>query len=197
MFSNNLAFAAKNPVDPASVKAKLQSRGVGHGVRVTMADNTEAKGLIVSLGDQSFAVKSKGAAQPREIQYAQVIGVHNDKIGTGTKIVIAVVIAGAVVGIVAASRSINSTTVSNLSSDADRRSASSRLTRQPIEPNSDRTASTPWPTHNVWSKTQTSETTSKRRCGTDVSHPQVNYPRRSSEQHEEPAALICTTSGCT
>ena len=47
MFSNNLAFAAKNPVDPASVKAKLQSRGVGHGVRVTMADNTEAKGLIV------------------------------------------------------------------------------------------------------------------------------------------------------
>ena len=102
MFSNNLAFAAKNPVDPASVKAKLQSRGVGHGVRVTMADNTEAKGLIVSLGDQSFAVKSKGAAQPREIQYAQVIGVHNDKIRTGTKIVIAVVIAGAVVGIVAA-----------------------------------------------------------------------------------------------
>ena len=47
-------------------------------------------------------MKSKGAAQPREIQYAQVIGVHNDKIGTGTKIVIAVVIAGAVVGIVAA-----------------------------------------------------------------------------------------------
>jgi hypothetical protein len=102
LLSNNLAFAAKNPADPATMKAKLQARGVGNGVRVTLADNTEAKGLIVSLGDQSFAVKPKGAAQPQEIQYAQVTGVHNDKMGTGTKVVIVVVIAGATIGIIAA-----------------------------------------------------------------------------------------------
>jgi hypothetical protein len=102
LLSNNLAFAAKNPVDPAAMKAKLQARGVGHGVRITLADNTEAKGLIVSLGDQSFAVKPKNAAQPQEIQYAQVTGVHNDKMGTGTKVVIVVVIAGVAVGIIAA-----------------------------------------------------------------------------------------------
>jgi ABC-type phosphate transport system permease subunit len=102
LLSSNLAFAASKPVDPAAMKAKLQARGVGNGVRVTLADNTEAKGLIVSLGDQSFTVKPKGAAPAQEIQYAQVTGVHNNKMGTGTKVVIVVAIAGATVGIIAA-----------------------------------------------------------------------------------------------
>jgi hypothetical protein len=102
LLSNNLAFAAKKPIDPAAMKTKLQERGVGNGVRVTLADNTEAKGLIVSLGDQSFAVKPKGAAQVQEIQYTQVTGVHNNKMGTGTKIAIVAIIAGATIGIIVA-----------------------------------------------------------------------------------------------
>jgi hypothetical protein len=102
LLSNNLAFAAKKPVDPAAMKAKVQARGVGQGVRVTMAGGTETKGVIVSIGDQSFQVKPKGAPQPQEIQYAQVTGVHNDKMGTGTKVIIIVAIVGAVIGIVAA-----------------------------------------------------------------------------------------------
>jgi hypothetical protein len=95
LLSNSFAFAAKKPADPAAMKAKVQARGVGHRVRVTMTDNTETKGVIVNVGEQSFAVMPKGAAQPREIQYAQVTGVHNDEMGTGTKVIIVVAIAGA------------------------------------------------------------------------------------------------------
>lgn len=101
MLGNSIAIAAK-PVDPMAIKAKVQARGVGQGVRVTLADKTETKGVIVNIGDQAFTVKPKGDAQPQEIQYAQVSGVHKDKMGTGTKVLIIVVIAGAAVGIAAA-----------------------------------------------------------------------------------------------
>jgi hypothetical protein len=53
LLSNNLAFAAKKPVDPVAMKAKVQARGVGQGVRVNMAGGTETKGVIVSIGAQS------------------------------------------------------------------------------------------------------------------------------------------------
>jgi hypothetical protein len=101
LLSNNIAFADKKPVDPAAMKARVQAHGVGQGVRITLADNTEAKGLIVSIGEQSFALKAKGADQPRDIQYAQVIGVHNQKLSGKTKAIIVVVIVGAAVGIAA------------------------------------------------------------------------------------------------
>lgn len=102
LLGNDLAFAAKKPIDPAGIKAKVQARGVGQGVRVTLADNTEATGLIVSIGEQSFALKAKKAAQPREIQYAQVTSVQRDKLTTGQKVIVGVVIFGVVVGVAAA-----------------------------------------------------------------------------------------------
>ena len=85
LWMNGLVAAAAKPEDPAAIKARIQARGVGNGVRVTFADNTEAKGAIVSIADQSFTLKAKHDAQPREIQYAQLTGVHNDKMSTGTK----------------------------------------------------------------------------------------------------------------
>ena len=94
LLSNNLAFAAKKPVDPAVIKAKIQARGVGQGVRVTLADQTDVKGTIVAIGDQSFALKLKKANEPREIDYAQITGVHNDRLTRGQKV-------GIVVGVVA------------------------------------------------------------------------------------------------
>jgi len=101
LLSNNLAFAARKPTDPAAMKAKLQARGVGQGVRVVLADNTEAKGTIVTIGEQSFTLKSKKDPQPREIEYTQVTGVHNDKITRGQKVAIGVCVAGAVIAVVA------------------------------------------------------------------------------------------------
>jgi hypothetical protein len=102
LLSGNFAFAAKTPVDPAVMKAKVQARGVGQVVRVTMADKTETKGVIARIGEQSFTVNPKGAAQPQEIQYAQVTGVQNDKMGSGTKAIIIVAIVGAAFGITVA-----------------------------------------------------------------------------------------------
>jgi hypothetical protein len=102
LWLNGLVAAIAKPTDAVAAKSRIQARGVGQGVRVTMADKTEAKGVIVSIGDQAFTVKPKGSAPPQEIQYAQVTGVHNDKMGTGTKVIIVVVIAGAAIGIAAA-----------------------------------------------------------------------------------------------
>ena len=102
MLGNSLAFAVKKPVDPTAIKTKVEARGVGQGVRVTLSDKTEVKGLIVSIGEQSFAVKAKGSQQPEDIQFSQVTGVHNDKMSTGHKIVIVVAIVGVGIGITAA-----------------------------------------------------------------------------------------------
>ncbi len=102
LLSSSFALAANKPADPAAMKAKVQARGAGRGVRVTLTDQTESKGVIVSVGEQSFTIKAKDAAPPREIQYAQLTGVHNDKMGTGTKVIIIVAITVAAVGITAA-----------------------------------------------------------------------------------------------
>ena len=102
LLSNNEAFAAKKPVDPVVIKAKVQGRGVGQGIRVTLADNTDVKGLIVSIGDQSFAIKSKGDDKPRDIQFAQVRSVHNQRLTTGQKVGIGVAVFGAAVVVTAA-----------------------------------------------------------------------------------------------
>jgi len=86
LMGNNLAFAAKKTADPAAMKAKIQARGVGQGVRVTFADKTEAKGLIVAIGDQSFTLKPGKSADVRQIEFAQVTGVHRDHLTRGQKI---------------------------------------------------------------------------------------------------------------
>lgn len=98
---NTLGFAASKPVDVAQVKAKVAARGVGQGVRVTLADKTEQKGMIVSIGDQSFVLQPKGASAQSEVQYAQVTGVHRDKLSTGQKVAIVAGIAGVAIGITA------------------------------------------------------------------------------------------------
>jgi hypothetical protein len=54
------------------------------------------------MSDQSFLLRAKGAGQPREIQYMQITGVHKDKLSTGHKVTIGVVILGAAIGITAA-----------------------------------------------------------------------------------------------
>jgi hypothetical protein len=98
LLSNSLAFAAKRPADPAAMKAKIQARGVGQGVRVTLTDQTEIKGTIVAVRDQSFALKPKKADEPQEIEYAQVTGVHNEQLTRGQKVGIVVgVVAGVIV----------------------------------------------------------------------------------------------------
>jgi hypothetical protein len=98
LLSNSFALASKKPIDPAIMKAKIQARGVGQGVRVTLVDKTDAQGLIVAIGDQSFSLKAKKSADVRQIGFAQITGVHNDHLSRGQKVGITVgIFAGAVV----------------------------------------------------------------------------------------------------
>jgi len=101
--SNSLAFAApKKPADPAVLKAKIQARGVGQGVRVTLTDATDITGMIVSIGDQSFALRPKKKnAGPQEIAYAQLTAVHKDKLSRGQKVAVVVVIVSAGIAVLA------------------------------------------------------------------------------------------------
>jgi len=102
LLSNSLAFASKKPADPAVLKAKIQARGVGQGVRVTLTDATQVTGMIVSIGDQSFALRPKKKnAGPQEIAYAQLTAVHKDKLSRGEKIAAVVIIVSATIAVLA------------------------------------------------------------------------------------------------
>jgi hypothetical protein len=101
LLSNSVAFAAKKPADPAVMKAKIQARGVGQGVRVTLADQTEAKGLIVAIGDQTFTLKPKKSREARQIEFAQITGVHNDHLTRGQKVGITVGVTATAIAIFA------------------------------------------------------------------------------------------------
>lgn len=101
LLTNTSAFATNKPIDAAAMKQKIVEHGVGHGVRVTLADKTEDTGLIVSIGDQDFTLKAKGWAQSRTIEYAQLTGVHRDHLSTGVKVGIGVVVVGGFLGIIA------------------------------------------------------------------------------------------------
>jgi hypothetical protein len=102
LLSSNLAFATKKPVDPAVLKAKIQARGVGQGVRVTLTDATDVTGMIISIGDQSFALRPKKKnAQPQEIAYGQLTAVHKDKLSRGQKVTVVVVIVSASIAVLA------------------------------------------------------------------------------------------------
>jgi hypothetical protein len=103
LLSNTLAFAAKKkPADPAVLKAKIQARGVGQGVRVTLTDATQVTGMIISIGDQSFAIRPKKKdAQPQEIAYAQLTAVQKDKLSRGQKIATTVIIVSAGIAVLA------------------------------------------------------------------------------------------------
>jgi translation initiation factor IF-2 len=99
--TSQLSSASQRPIDPVAVEAKIASRGVGQGVRVTLQDGTEVKGMIVSIGDQDFVVKAKNADLAQTISYAQVTGVHRGRLSTGYKVLIGVGILGVAGGIFA------------------------------------------------------------------------------------------------
>ena len=86
LLNNSMAYAARKPLDASTVKEMIAMCGVDQRVRVTLADKTEAKGLIVSIGDQSFGLTAKGANHPQNIQYSQVTGVHGYGLSRNVKV---------------------------------------------------------------------------------------------------------------
>ena len=96
---NSLAFACDKPTNVAAVKVKVAARGVGQGVRVTLSDQSSATGVVAGIGEQGFTLQSNGDSKPRDIQYAQITGVHKDKLSTGKKVAIVAIIGAAAVAI--------------------------------------------------------------------------------------------------
>ena len=94
MLNSSLGIAQSNPMKPGAAKTKLEERGVGRGIRVTLTDKTEVKGLIVSIGDDSCVLNTKGPDQPRTIAYASIASIHRDKMPTGEKVGISLGVVG-------------------------------------------------------------------------------------------------------
>jgi len=82
LLSCGLVLASRKSPGPAVMKASLQQHGLGNDVRLTLADKTEVRGLIVGIGERSVSVREKHAGRSRELPYAQLIGVHSNRLST-------------------------------------------------------------------------------------------------------------------
>lgn len=82
LLSCSLVLANRKTADPVVMKARLQERGLGHGVRLTLADKTEVRGLIVGIGERTVSVREKNAGRSRDLPYAQLTAVHSDRLST-------------------------------------------------------------------------------------------------------------------
>jgi hypothetical protein len=100
LMGNDIALAAK-PMDAATVKQKVDARGIGKDLKVTEAGGTTITGSIVWIGEESFRLKVKNEPQPTEISFAQVTDVRNQGLSKGAKIGIAAGIVVVVVVVVA------------------------------------------------------------------------------------------------
>lgn len=95
-------YAAKRPLEPAQAKAKLTERGVGHGVRVVLADQSQVNGVISRLGDEDFVILPRNHAEAQTISYTQVAEVHRARFSRGQKVAIGTgIFVGAAVAIFA------------------------------------------------------------------------------------------------
>ena len=99
MLSQSMAFAKKHPDGPA-IREKVAAVGEGHQCRLKLADGTQVKGVIVNIHADNLTLKTKDVDQPRQIDYAQITGVHNAETSdTKTALTIIGVTAGVCAGV--------------------------------------------------------------------------------------------------
>lgn len=87
--SQQAGFAAASTdaiTTPPLVQAQLARRGVGHAVKLIRADGSEIKGRIVSLGESSVDLQSKGASNVSTVPYAEIARVKGPGLSTGAKV---------------------------------------------------------------------------------------------------------------
>lgn len=92
---NTPGFAAQAPLDPATAKARLESRGLGHGVKVILTDRSEVSGTLVRIDEESCQIHPRKAAEPLTVEYAQITSVQKGPMSKGKKIAIGVGVAAA------------------------------------------------------------------------------------------------------
>ena len=89
----------------AKTRTQVQKRGIGEQskVKVLLKDKMEVKGYISKIDADSFQVTDKKNGEVRTISYGEVEKVRGPGLSRGTKIAIAVVVAGALAGGLSAS----------------------------------------------------------------------------------------------
>jgi ribosome maturation factor RimP len=79
--ANDLAaLAADTPARPELVKRQLDQFGMGAKLKVQLADGKKLKGSVVSLGEESFELKTKPGDSVRQIAYNNVNAVKLAKL---------------------------------------------------------------------------------------------------------------------
>ncbi len=63
---------ATTPLDAATVKQKVVSRGVGKDLKVGLGDGRTVSGEIVWIGEEGFQLKAKNEPEPTDVRFAQV-----------------------------------------------------------------------------------------------------------------------------
>jgi len=88
----------------ATAKAEVQRRGIGEKsrVRVKLRDGTEVKGHINKIEENSFEVTDNKSGKTTSIRYDDASEIHRGRMSKTAKILIAVGIVGAWIGIATA-----------------------------------------------------------------------------------------------
>ena len=66
------ALAGDAPAAPEQVKQQIDQYGVGAKLKLQLADGKKLKGSVTFVGDDSFELKTKPSAEPRQIAYNNV-----------------------------------------------------------------------------------------------------------------------------
>jgi small nuclear ribonucleoprotein (snRNP)-like protein len=83
------------------VKERVQKRGVGETVRVTLVNESEVKGSISEVDEASFVVTDKNSGRTTTVPYAEVQKVQGPGLYKGAKIAITAAVVIGVLAIVA------------------------------------------------------------------------------------------------
>ena len=86
------AALAKKPLTPEKAKEKITHRGVGHSVRLMLADNTTVRGMIAKIGTEDCEINVEGSGQTQPVSYSQITEYHNGKLSKAAKIGIGIAI---------------------------------------------------------------------------------------------------------
>ena len=86
------AALAKKPLTPEKAKEKITHRGVGHSVRLVLADNTTVRGMIAKIGTEDCEINVEGGGQMQPVAYSQMTEYHNGKLSKVAKIGIGIAI---------------------------------------------------------------------------------------------------------
>lgn len=80
------AALAKKPLTPEKAKEKITQRGVGHSVRLVLADKSVLRGMIAKIGTEDVEIGVEGSGQIQAVPYSEISEYHNGKMSKGGKI---------------------------------------------------------------------------------------------------------------